>query len=366
MLHADKKNLESDFRVRMLHIREKELMFFVRNCQNMANLAALIACMAQSGLIFTKYIDFNLCGQGLVNLHSKELLCAEFTYPIAIFITMGLCLLCMWVSMLVSLLAPGLALRGPDGSMHECVRMIGEEYEYALAILACALAMFFVSAILWSWASQHLPVAIVLTIILVASARVIWSMTRYTVTSFSIAKGDIVTGQMTSARSPTRPMWAHGYVRLQEETSRRMRRPTPTLDQHHPPPKPARVWWGLRLVEHVRAPRAPPPPPLPTHLTSSSFPATHPRNSPAAARRATGDATGKPARAAGDRAKAQPDGRRSGGRASGDGAGQRGRGRKQPAPAVVRADPARPWPRPAPALAPPWPRPGPALALGLT
>ena len=253
MLHADKKNLESDFRVRMLHIREKELMFFVRNCQNMANLAALIACMAQSGLIFTKYIDFNLCGQGLVNLHSKELLCAEFTYPIAIFITMGLCLLCMWVSMLVSLLAPGLALRGPDGSMHECVRMIGEEYEYALAILACALAMFFVSAILWSWASQHLPVAIVLTIILVASARVIWSMTRYTVTSFSIAKGDIVTGQMTSARSPTRPMWAHGYVRLQEETSRRMRRPTPALDQHHPPPKPARVWWGLRLVEHVRA-----------------------------------------------------------------------------------------------------------------
>ena len=38
MLHADKKNLESGFRVRMLSIREKELMFFVRNCQNMANL----------------------------------------------------------------------------------------------------------------------------------------------------------------------------------------------------------------------------------------------------------------------------------------------------------------------------------------
>ena len=174
MLHADKKNLESGFRVRMLSIREKELMFFVRNCQNMANLAAVIACLAQSGLIFTKYIDFNLCGQGLINMRSKELLCAEFTYPIAVFITMGLCLLCMWVSMLVSLLAPGLALRGPDGSMHECVRMIGEEYEYALAILACALAMFFVSAILWSWASQMLPVAIVLTGILLASVRIIW------------------------------------------------------------------------------------------------------------------------------------------------------------------------------------------------
>ena len=58
--------------------------------------------------------------------------------------------------------------------MHECVRMIGEEYEYALAILACALFMFFVSAILWSWASQVLPVAIVLTGILLASVRIIW------------------------------------------------------------------------------------------------------------------------------------------------------------------------------------------------
>jgi hypothetical protein len=367
MLHADKKNLESDFRVRMLHIREKELMFFVRNCQNMANLAALIACMAQSGLIFTKYIDFNLCGQGLVNLHSKELLCAEFTYPIAIFITMGLCLLCMWVSMLVSLLAPGLALRGPDGSMHECVRMIGEEYEYALAILACALAMFFVSAILWSWASQHLPVAIVLTIILVASARVIWSMTRYTVTSFSIAKGDIVTGQMTSARSPTRPMWAHGYVRLQEETSRRMRRPTPTLDQHHPPPKPARVWWGLRLVEHVRAPRAPPPPPL----THAPHLVQLPRNSPTQLTRGSSTSNWRCNRQACTRR-----GRSGEGAARWSAIGRSGLGRWCRA-ARPRAQAARscsgesgpspalapPRPRPGPALAPPWPRPSPGPDL---
>ena len=260
MLHADKANLESNFRVRMLNIREKELMFFVRNCQNLANLAALIACMAQSGLIFTKYIDLNLCGQGLVSLHSKELLCAEFTYPIAVFITMGLCLLCMWVSMLVSLLAPGLALRGPDGSMHECVRMIGEEYEYALAIFACALLMFFVSAILWAWASQLLPVAVVLTLVLLASVRVIWSMTRYTVSSFSIAKADIVTGQMSdgrlSARSPVHlrqhgyaATAQHGYARLQEEHGAH---PDATRHPRPPPlPKPARVWWGHRLVDHV-------------------------------------------------------------------------------------------------------------------
>ena len=268
MLHADKANLESNFRVRMLNIREKELMFFVRNCQNLANLAALIACMAQSGLIYTKYIDFNLCGQGLVSLQSKELLCAEFTYPIAIFSTMGLCLLCMWVSMLVSLLAPGRALRGPDGSMDECVRMIGEEYEYALAILACALLMFFVSAVLWAWASQLLPVAVVLTLILLASVRVIWSMTRYTVKSFNIAKGDIVTGRMTSARR--HHGGPHAYSRLQEEPAAYPNTPRQPLP---PPPNLAHTWWGHRLINHVRAPRAPsrpphhPPPPPPHHPT---------------------------------------------------------------------------------------------------
>lgn len=35
MLHADKANLESTFRLRMIHIREKELSYFVRNCQNL-------------------------------------------------------------------------------------------------------------------------------------------------------------------------------------------------------------------------------------------------------------------------------------------------------------------------------------------
>ena len=47
-------------------------------------------------------------------------------------------------------------------------------------------------------------------------------MTRYTVSSFGISRDDIVTGQMTSARSPTGHARAHGYARLQEERSPRL------------------------------------------------------------------------------------------------------------------------------------------------
>jgi len=36
MLLADKANLESTFRLRMIHIREKELSYFVRNSRTWA------------------------------------------------------------------------------------------------------------------------------------------------------------------------------------------------------------------------------------------------------------------------------------------------------------------------------------------
>eukprot|EP00966_Prymnesium_polylepis_P105668 2447387-Prymnesium_polylepis.1 len=101
----------------MLSIRDKELEFFVRNLQNIASLAALLAGLGQSGLIYTKYIDLNLCGQ-------DEFMCAEFTYPLAVTLTMCLALFSMWGCMLVTMLAPGLALRGPQGSVDICVEMV--------------------------------------------------------------------------------------------------------------------------------------------------------------------------------------------------------------------------------------------------
>ena len=117
MLFAEKENLASAFRLRMLSIRDKELDFFMRNLQNVASLAALLAGLGQSGLIYTKYIDMNLCGK-------DEFACSEFFYPLAVTLTMCLALFSMWGCMLVTMLAPGLALRGPQGSMDLCVDMV--------------------------------------------------------------------------------------------------------------------------------------------------------------------------------------------------------------------------------------------------
>lgn len=123
VLFAEKENLSSAFRLRMLSIKDKEMDFFMRNLQNVASLAALLAGLAQSGLIYTKYINLDLCGH-------EEILCSEFTYPLAVTLTMCLALFSMWGCMLVAMLAPGLALRGPQGSMDLCVDMVVSPMPY--------------------------------------------------------------------------------------------------------------------------------------------------------------------------------------------------------------------------------------------
>ena len=50
---------------------------------------------------------------GKVNPFAAEL-CAEMNYPFSLTITMGLSIYCLWGSMLVTLLAPAMALRGPQ------------------------------------------------------------------------------------------------------------------------------------------------------------------------------------------------------------------------------------------------------------
>ena len=96
MLIADKQNLETSLRVRMLQIRERELDFFMQNMRNVAQvspatpshcrvtrlspaiappfdlsslpsviaqLSTLMMGFAMSGVVNTKYIDQNLCGE---------------------------------------------------------------------------------------------------------------------------------------------------------------------------------------------------------------------------------------------------------------------------------------------------------------
>ncbi|KAL1507711.1 hypothetical protein AB1Y20_007324 [Prymnesium parvum] len=221
MLFAEKENLASSFRLRMLTIRDKELDFFMRNMQNVANLSALLAGFGQSGLIYTKYIDLNLCG-------ADEILCAEFTYPLAVTLTMCLALFSMWGCMLVTMLAPGLALRGPQGSMDLCVNIVAQEYQCSVFIFSGSLVMLMVSTVLWSWTKLQFgwPAAF-LTLLSVGSLQMIILVSMRVMRKFNVPRSKLVTGRICADRRTVRrttssppPLTSHGYTRLHDEPPR--------------------------------------------------------------------------------------------------------------------------------------------------
>jgi hypothetical protein len=117
MLVASKLNVESSLRVRMLEIREREFQFFMNNVRSVGRLTTVLAGFGHAGLVYTKFIDHNLCGE-------QELLCAELTYPLATSLALGCAIMTMWGSVLLATMAPGAALHGHHDHYSEIVDLV--------------------------------------------------------------------------------------------------------------------------------------------------------------------------------------------------------------------------------------------------
>lgn len=55
----------------------------------------------------------------------------------------------LWQATLASMFAPGLALRGPPGSMDLAVTQLVEEYQGAMRLFVLSLFLFMLTALLW-------------------------------------------------------------------------------------------------------------------------------------------------------------------------------------------------------------------------
>lgn len=147
MLYADKRALETNLQVSLLKIREKELQFYTQvppqpqpqpqpehhhpppspshpprpqNCIAIGTQAALLSGFAYNGII-------------QVDIPSEANDWLKTLYLCVTTAAMGFELIAVLNSTLCSMLGPGLALRGPDGSMHRAVD--GLMLEYRLTFL---------------------------------------------------------------------------------------------------------------------------------------------------------------------------------------------------------------------------------------
>jgi len=163
MLFADKRALETNLQVSLLKIREKELQFYTQNCIAIGTQAALLSGFAYNGII---QVD--------IPEESSDLL--KSLYLCVTTAAMGFELIAVLNSTLCSMLGPGLALRGPDGSMHRAVDGLMLEYRLTFVFFTMGLVAFHVSALLFAWLEFSWPVALAMTLALI---MFIYGMYKY-------------------------------------------------------------------------------------------------------------------------------------------------------------------------------------------
>ena len=138
MLFADKEALETDLKVSLLAIRERELNLYVQNCRSISTQTSVLAGFAYGGCCLGSYLFPEDVSEGM-----------QASYLVATIWAMALNVFCIFSATLCTMLGPGLALRGPDGSMEQAVEGLAIEYRFTFVVYFMGLMMFFLAAILF-------------------------------------------------------------------------------------------------------------------------------------------------------------------------------------------------------------------------
>ncbi len=164
MLLADKNDLHQRLKLNLIQIDEKELNFYTQNCYTLGTQAALL-----SGFAFTAIVE----ARDEADAESSM----QIVWSASTVLAMVFELMTVVKSMQLSIMAPGLALRGPEGSMTRAVLVMRAEYKVLHRLFYAGLVFFHVSAALYATILLGFWIALA-SIILVALA-LIWLAIDY-------------------------------------------------------------------------------------------------------------------------------------------------------------------------------------------
>ena len=103
MLFANKQNLETELKVSLLSIRERELALYTNNCRNIASCSAILFGFGLTALMYESEDSFRSYSS-----------VSGFLYEAINYLTVMLNTAAMWLATLCAMLGPGLALRGGE------------------------------------------------------------------------------------------------------------------------------------------------------------------------------------------------------------------------------------------------------------
>jgi hypothetical protein len=189
---------ENRTKVKLLAIRERELSLYTNNCRTVGTVSALMAGIAYSALIYTKMAYFQ-----------ESPLVQQFLYISGLVVCMCLSLRNVFGTTLLTMLGPGKALRGPDGSMHSAVDGMLELFESIVIVQHLTIYSFMVTAFVYAWgaATMSFISSLVLSALIASMAYTMYIRTRVAESSFPLRRIPLVSGAFFPKQSaaPTNP-----------------------------------------------------------------------------------------------------------------------------------------------------------------
>ena len=157
------------------------------NCLAVGTQSALLAGFAYSGLT-------------QVAIPHEAPYMIKLLYMLTTTTAMGFELIAVMNTTLLSMVGPGLALRGPDGSMHPAVDGMMIEYRLAFYSFFAGLVSFHLSAALFGWLMfwpDHWMVALWLSLTIIASLYALLRYATRVYMRFRLPSQEVITGRFT-------------------------------------------------------------------------------------------------------------------------------------------------------------------------
>jgi len=196
MLHAQKAALENSLRQRLVSIRERELEYYTKNCRLLGDLAALVAGFAFSGIRYHYLLE----RQHSWMVQDGDAV-EEVIFLSLLTITLGFGLQTVLIAMLVAMLGPSLALRGPDGSLHDAVDGMQGWNSVMLIFFMTSLIMLQMSALSFAYghAQMNLALRSILCSTILATTFATFHYSRVVIQRFRLPTKVMVTGAFFDA-----------------------------------------------------------------------------------------------------------------------------------------------------------------------
>ncbi len=165
MLQADKNNLTTEVTVELLHLRERELQYNTMHCNQIGVASSVLIGLAIQFVVSER--PRATCALADESAPPETWVCTpagadarHLVFQLLSVSALSAFTMVNVTSLLLSVLAPRLALHGPPGSMHRAVDGLHRHRKIVTGIFHAGLAAFFGSAAVYPW--MYFPLAIAL------------------------------------------------------------------------------------------------------------------------------------------------------------------------------------------------------------